>query len=259
MGVTRNSILFLTSLLCLSACDQAVQPITNLPSGASSVVIVPAIPDTAQVYNLGVTVFGNDLDEVKIDNWDLPSVIYGASEHVLEPRYKVSEVPSGTNPVDLGKLMYNNINEPSTAAIVAESAHLTAPPDLYVLLSPWQPPDVPTPYYLSGIGLTHTASPWLAPEQAPYVHTMMQVTIINGKTMGVLSITPLQMPPNAGGFPGGFLSAVVWLPAIQLKGFQWHNTWAEMTPDEQELVHTKIDNLLTMSVQFTLRTALASK
>ena len=258
MGITRNLTLLLVPLLCLSACDQSVQPITNLPAGASSVVIVPTIPDTAQIYNLGVTVFGNHLDEPNIDSWDLLTAIYGASEHVLEPRYKVIEVSPGTNLVDLGKLMSKDINEPSTANIVAKSAHLTAPPDLYVLLSPWQPEGAPTPYYLSGIGLTHVASPWLAPEQPPYVHTMMQVTVINGKTMGMLSLMPLQMPPDAGGFPGGFLSAIVWLPAIQLRGFQWHNTWAEMTPDEQDLIHTKIDNLLTTSVQFTLRTALAA-
>lgn len=258
MGATRNLALLLVSLLCLSACDQSVQPITNLPAGVSSVVIVPAIPDTAQVYNLGATVFGNHLDEPNIDSWNLPTVIYDASEHVLEPRYKVSEVSPGTNLVDLGNLMLKDINEPSTANVVAEADHLTAPPDLYVLLSPWQPPGAPTSYYLSGIGLTHTASVWLAPEMPPYVHTMMQVTVINGKTMKMLSMTPLQMPPDAGGFPGGFLGAVVWLPAIQLKGFQWHNKWAEMTPDEQDLIHTKIDYLLTTSVQFTLQTALAS-
>lgn len=258
----RRLSLFIACLFCLTSCDQAVQPVTDIPPGAQSVVIVAGIPDTIQIYKMGLTVFGNHLDEPNVSNWNLPGLIFNTSLTALAPRYHVSEPPPGTDVTELESQMLADINEPSTAMIVAASAHLRAPPDLYVLFNDWQPPNVPTPNYYNGIGLTYTPPPsvlaGLVPNQLPWVHTMMQMTILDGKTMKALYITPVQMPPGSNGFPGGSPTAPLSLPAIQVKSLQWHDMWTDMTPVEQALIHKTIDNLLTQSVQFTVQTALAS-
>lgn len=252
-------------LLALTACDPStVTTVTSIPPGAQTVVIVPSVPESLIVATRGVTIFGNNLDQPSIADWHLADLIYSSAKQALEPRYQVSEAIPNQQLIDTQSRLNAALDhDDGVAQALSQLVHISPAPDLYVVfcVSARSHPyvDTPTtPYFMQDIGVSNQLAPFGLPSLVPTVtvHTYLEVTVIDGKSMKVLGDTPLLMPPDSNIIHGPLMSRNDPMPERGLKDFDWHDNWADMTHDEQTLIRATIEDLLQKSVPYTVTTAL---
>jgi len=85
------------------------------------------------------------------------------------------------------------------------------------------------------------------------LHSFLEMTIVDGKTMEVIDDSPVIMPPGSNVTAGALMSRNDPFPEKGLNGFQWHNHWSAMTPGQQQQIRSEIATMLTEAVGYTVQ------
>lgn len=232
-----------------------------MPADAKTVVVVPSVPDKLNVVTRGVTIFGNDLDQPDIKDWDLPGLIYTSTKQALGARYVVSEAVPKDALIDYQSKMTAALDsDDGIANLLASEIKISPAPDLYIVycVSARSHPYVDalgTPYFMQDIGVSDMRPLLGLPGVPPAVHSFLEVTIIDGRTMKVLADTPLLMPLGKFTEPRPLYGHQYAYPIQELKHFEWHSKWADMPPAEQAKIRSTIEALLQTSVTYTIQKA----
>jgi hypothetical protein len=234
----------------LAACVPDTVPVVQVPASVEKVALIAAIPHVLRLGTTGMTVFENSLDQVDITAWHLDDVAFDAAQAALSPRYQLERATTDIDP----SLLHGNFFQKYAGAMIHDHVHTSSAADLYLVLSTSQltHPDVDRPIILQDIGVSKDRTP--IGLLSPVAHTYLLLTIVDGKDFHIIATTPLLMDParpsererlfmSAGGAA---------FPVQPLDGFDWKDQWKDLTPDQQNLIHTQIVTLLKESISYTI-------
>lgn len=233
--------------LMLAGCATKPQTVSVVDRPAKTVAVVASMGPKIIVGTTGVTVFEKATDAVEVPEWDLDGVAAKAMTEALSSRFQVIVAKPREQLVDSDSRLTKAVN--STLAIeteVRQKVTFSQPVDLVVALTL---SNTAQPYRQGhetvdfGVGVSKWRQPFGT--RAPRVHTYLEMAVLDGATLKVLATKSLVVPNSAGTGEAP--------PVVGLKGFEWHDYWHEMTPEQQDLIHQRIVSLLTQGVPYTLK------
>lgn len=250
------------ALALLAACAADRPPVLANTAAYKSVAVIAAIPSKIDLGTTGLFVFDNDHDTVDVPDWHLDSLALDAATRALSPHYRIAFALADDQFVDT--------DSPLTAALehstviqdyARKHAQAGHPADIVIVLceSVRVFPNTNPPPIIQFVGVQKLRDPLLT--RPPFVHSYILATIMDGKTLNIITETPLLLPPHkrAGGpFGNGAWGVGGAYPEELLPGFQWKDHWRDLTEDQRTLIHDKITYLLSTSTYYTLQTTLTA-
>ena len=257
-GVMRKILVLVAALVALAACASPTPPVVAVPKTSNTIAIISAVPPVLRLEATGLLVFDNSLDIADVPDWHLESVALDAATRALSSRYHVVYTATDTQFGDAesrGSGDWAAGADLDADGLVQKYSRADTPVDFLVVLCPSAHsfPYDSYPYVFQYIGVSKLKDPILT--FAPVAHTYLLVTVYDGKTLKKIAQTPnlllsgasLPMPMNADQRN---------YPWELLRGFEWRDSWAKLTTDQQALIRDRITHLLTASLTYTLQTTL---
>jgi hypothetical protein len=222
-----------------------------LPPGTKTIAIVPAFPVSFRVETLGPTVFGNKVDAIDMRGWGLEQAATDIAKQSLSPKYQVTEVPPDPAFDDDRSELNPFVNSSDNAGdFVRDHVHAQPVPDLYIVLTPdtRAEPYISEPVQPIAFGIMKMKAPFGFPVMHPFLHTFLELSIVDGRTFKLLYETPL-LVPNTLKLP---LADKLVYAREPLDVGEWHREWADMTDAQRALIESSARDLLVRSLTYTL-------
>ena len=193
---------------------------------------------------------GLKVDIVDATNWHLDEVVAAAAKSALSPQYRIVGTSVSGYIVDTDTKLDKALN--ATRAIetqVSNQVRSDGPVDYLLVIGygnaaqPYRPGVAD----MVAIGVKKQYTVW---DRPPLLHTYLQVSLLDAKSDKVIATSPLAIPPQSNGF------AYVGTedePIEKLEGFEWHETWAEMSEDQRRLIEDHIKQMIERAVPYTLK------
>jgi len=229
--------------LLLSACASAPAPAPPPAGPVRTIAIVSAIGPDLVLGETGPALADDQSQSIAVPQWDLDGVTLAAARAALVRRFQVI----ATIRVDP-----NETPLISTAAILDAARKGTLAPataDLILMISLSNSAQNRQGHRSVDFGVG--VSRWRAPPvfgQPPYVHAFLAVTLIDGKSLTVVTQAAMKIKAREQSIFGEDET----LPFVPLENFEWHDHWSDLTNKQHEQIHQLIAALLKQSVPFTL-------
>lgn len=248
-------------LALLAGCTPtSVKPIPNLPTAARTIVIVPSVPPYLILATQSL--LGGHVETPSIRRWDLDNLVYRSAKSVLSSTFSVSEAIRSTQIFDTQSRLDAAINDDVVAEKVIQLIKTPTRPDLYIVfcVSDRSHPYVNShvPGFMDDIGVSTMTGPF--GPLTPLLHTFLEMSVIDGKTMKLISDTPILVHPVSErairllriNFENPY-------PYIPLHHFKWHERWSRMSLDQRTLIRHDVERLLVKAVTYTVKKSLSPK
>ncbi len=256
----RRVLVLAAALAALAACASPTPPVVAVPKASNTIAIISAVPPVVRLAATGLLVFDNSLDITDVPDWHLETVALDAATRALSPRYHVAYTATDTQ---FGEAESRGSGDWAAGAdldadgLVQKYSRAETPVDFLVVLCPSAQsfPYDSYPYVFQYIGVSKLRDPILT--FAPVAHTYLLVTIYDGKTLKKVAQTP-NLLPSGPSLPMPMNADQRNYPWELLRGFEWKDSWAKLTADQQALIRDRIIHLLAASLTYTLQTTLTA-
>jgi hypothetical protein len=231
--------------VCLTAC-------ANRPSAVAvgaikpdaSIGIVASIPPELRIES-GSAFSGLHVDLVDVTQWRLSALAADAAMRTLSTRYKIVPTTVSGYIVDTDVKLEKAFNE--TRAIETQTrdrVHVDGSVDylLVICYGNAAQPYRPGAADMVAVGVKKMYTVWNRP---PVLHTYLQVSLLDGKTDRVIATEPLAIASHSFAFGDE--------PVEALDGFEWHENWSEMAPEQQKLIEDHVKQMLEQAIPYTLK------
>jgi hypothetical protein len=182
----RGVVALLPLLLVPSFLASAEPAAPSTRSGGKSVCVLSAIGDKFSVQKIGITIFGNELNEIAIGSWGIDDLVVRKIGAILSKRYAVRRIgfPNGAIAAieQPGGSLFRNRDDELREAVRAAAA-ASAKCDLYVAVNKSRSGYANTNQTLAGLGILDT-SILLIDKFNVFVSTTIKV--YDGQTFAVL-------------------------------------------------------------------------
>lgn len=246
-------------LALLAGCTPtSVKPISTLPIAARTIVIVPSLPPYLFLATQGL--LSGHVETPSIQGWDLDNLVYRSAKSALPASFSVSELIPSTQIIDTQSRLDAAIDDNLIPEIIKKLIKTPTRPDLYIVFCvsarshPYANAHVLG--FMEDIGVSTMTGPF--GPLTPLLHTFLEMSVIDGKTMKLISDTPILIHPVSErasrllniNFENPY-------PSVPLHHFKWHEHWSRMSSDQRALIRQDVERLLVKSVTYTVKKSLS--
>jgi hypothetical protein len=195
--------------------DAAVQP-------GPCIGVIPHIGDRFVVQRVGLTMFGNDHNEVPVESWGLGDLVVARVRAAVDTRFSVRRIPYPSNAFESLEKFHLTLNPDNDQKEVVQTIARASGCERYVVVMKTNSQFSNTNQIVEGIGIVNFG---LTNPGTTRLFVLAALAVLDGHTFDVLKKGVGTVDPERTGsdslLPGLIVGTQIRGPSRELKDFAW--------------------------------------